>query len=96
MHLNEYFVSEVQKKMKKTDTILVICRSGVRSTVAVNMLAQSGFKQVYSIIDGFEGDKLKKFKSPNNGKRVINGWKNSDAPWTYDLNPKLMYLPSIH
>jgi thioredoxin 1 len=26
------------------------------------------------------------------GKRMKNGWKNSGLPWTYDLDPKLMYL----
>jgi len=24
-------------------------------------------------------------------KKVKNGWKNSGAPWTYDLDPKLVY-----
>jgi len=86
---NENFVSDVKKKFKKTDTIFVMCRSGVRSAIAVNMLARAGFKNVYSIIDGFEGDK----GNFQNGKRLINGWKNSKAPWTYDLNPKLMYRP---
>ena len=93
MNLNKNFVSEVKEKFKETETILVMCRSGVRSAMAVNMLAQSGFKRVYSILNGFEGDKLKARKNPNNGKRVINGWRNSNVPWTYDLYPKLMYHP---
>jgi rhodanese-related sulfurtransferase len=89
--LNKNFVSDVKKKFKDTDTILLICRSGVRSALAVNILGQAGFKKVHSIIDGFEGDKLKKHDSPNHGKRVVNGWKNSNLPWTYDLNPALLY-----
>ncbi len=28
------------------------------------------------------------------GKRMKNGWKNSGAPWTYELDPELMYMPS--
>jgi rhodanese-related sulfurtransferase len=90
---NENFVSDVRKKCKDTDTILLMCRSGVRSALAVNILAQAGFKKVYSIIDGFEGDKLKNFDSPSHGKRVINGWKNDNLPWTYDLKPGLIYSP---
>ena len=70
-----------------------MCRSGGRSAFAVNMLSKAGFKNVYNIIDGFEGDKVKNPNSYFNGKRLVNGWKNSGAPWTYDLDPKLMYLP---
>ena len=25
------------------------------------------------------------------GKRMRNGWKNSVAPWTYNLDPELVY-----
>ena len=89
--LNENFVSDVKKKFKETDTILLMCRSGVRSALAVNILATAGFERIYSIIDGFEGDKLKNPDSSNYGKRVINGWKNANAPWTYDLKPELIY-----
>ena len=93
MSLNENFVAEVKKKYKKTDTILIICRSGGRSAAAVNMLAKEGFKTAYSITDGFEGDKLKVPGSYKNGKRVVNGWQNSGAPWTYKLDPELVYAP---
>ncbi len=86
MPLNDNFVNEVKAKFKTTDTILVTCRSGSRSAAAIKKLAEAGYKNVYNITDGFEGDKL-------NGKRVVNGWKNSGAPWTYKLDPNLMYLP---
>ena len=45
MVLNKNFVSDVKKKAKVTDTILLICRSGVRSALAVNILAKAGFKK---------------------------------------------------
>jgi hypothetical protein len=61
--------------------------------MAVNLLAEAGFKQVYNITDGFEGDVVKDPESYYNGKRVKNGWRNSGAPWTYDLDPTLMYHP---
>ena len=93
MPLNEKFVAEVKKKFKETDTILVMCRSGGRSAKAVNLLAEAGFKNVYNIVDGFEGDKLDIEGSYNKGKRLVNGWKNSGAPWTYELDSKLLYLP---
>jgi hypothetical protein len=48
---------------------------------------------VHNIIDGFEGDKVEDPESVYHGQRVRNGWKNS-APWTYKLNPDLVWLPS--
>ena len=90
---NKHFVEDVKKKFSSADTIMVMCRSGSRSAMAVNLLAKAGFKHVYNIVDGFEGDALKMTASYNNGKRVVNGWKNSGAPWTYELNPNLVYLP---
>ena len=93
MPLNENFVAEVKKKFKETDTILVMCRSGGRSAKAVNLLAETGFKNVYNIVDGFEGDKLDIQGKYYIGKRLVNGWKKSGAPWTYQLDSKLLYLP---
>ena len=37
-------------------TIMAMCRSGGRSAIAVNLLAQAGFKHDYNIVDGMEGD----------------------------------------
>ncbi len=93
MEMNSAFVSQVRKDYKVTDTILIMCRSGGRSALAVNLLAEAGFRKVYNIIDGFEGDTVKDPQSYYNGKRVKNGWRNSGAPWTYKLEPNLMYHP---
>ena len=46
------------------------------------------------LVDGVEGDKVSDPDSVFVGKRMKNGWKNSGLPWTYDLDPKLMYLKS--
>jgi rhodanese-related sulfurtransferase len=93
MKPNPNFVKEAKKRFAKNDTILVMCRSGQRSAPSVNLLAKAGFTKVYNIIDGFEGDKIKEPDNPNKGKRMKNGWKNSDLPWTYDLEVDQMYLP---
>jgi rhodanese-related sulfurtransferase len=90
---NPKFVAMVKKQYKPTDTILVMCRSGERSTKCVNKLAKAGFNNVYTVTDGFEGDKVNEPQSPNHGKRTKNGWKNAGVPWTYDLDTNLMYLP---
>ena len=54
-------------------------------------LITTGFKNVYTIIDGFEGDKVKDPESVFNGKRMKNGWKHS-APWVYDIDPEKLIL----
>jgi len=90
---NEKFVDQVKKAFKPTDTILITCRSGGRSAAAVNILAAAGFKKVYTVTDGFEGDKQRDATSKDYGKRTVNGWKNSDIPWTYSINPELIYAP---
>jgi rhodanese-related sulfurtransferase len=76
------FVGRVRRIAQPDDTVLVICRSGNRSAVAVEMLAQAGFRNAYTVVDGFEGDRNTNPSSPNYGKRTVNGWKNAGLPWT--------------
>ncbi len=95
IELNPDFIAEAKRQFKSTDTILVMCRSGDRSAMAVNALAKAGFVKVYNIIDGMEGDLMDDPKSKNHGKRMKNGWKNSGSPWTYDVNPEQTCLPCV-
>ena len=90
MKPNSDFISQVKEIANLGDTILVTCRSGGRSAMAVNFLADAGFKNVYNITDGFEGDMVKDPESIFQGQRMINGWKNSGLPWTYDIDPGKM------
>ena len=50
-------------------------------------LAEDGFTQVHSVVDGFEGDMSK------DGRRSVNGWKNAGLPWSYKLDKAKMYFP---
>ena len=92
--MNPDFVPEVKNMAGLADTLLVMCRSGGRSAMAVNKLAAAGFKNVYNIIDGFEGDKVTDPGSVFYGKRMRNGWKNS-APWVYDFDPEKIIIEEI-
>lgn len=87
--MNEKFVSEVESALKekglsKDDNIIFICRSGDRSAKAAGIMDKAGYKKVYSIVTGTEGDKDKETK-----KRTVNGWKNDGLPWTYKFNKDL-------
>jgi rhodanese-related sulfurtransferase len=87
------FVARVEKIAKPDDLLLVMCRSGTRSAMAVNLLAKAGFTNVYNITDGMEGDAVQDLNSVFNGQRLVNGWKNSGLPWTYAINPERMVVP---
>jgi rhodanese-related sulfurtransferase len=89
--MNAAFVAQVREIAQPTDTLLLTCRSGGRSAMAVNQLAAAGFTNAYNIVDGVEGDLVKDPESAFNGKRMKNGWKNS-APWVYDIDPEKIIL----
>lgn len=93
MKPNQDFITKVKQIAGPDDIILVTCRSGGRSAMAVNQLAAAGFKNVYNITDGVEGDVVEDPASVFNGQRIKNGWKNSGLPWTYNIDPKLLLIP---
>jgi rhodanese-related sulfurtransferase len=95
---NPNFVKDIEKRLaekglSKSDPVILICRSGVRSNAASGLLAEMGFKQAYTVIDGFEGDTAK--DGEHKGQRVVNGWKNARLPWAYKLDKKKMYLDPL-
>lgn len=90
MQPNPGFVSQIMEFAQPSDTILVMCRSGGRSAMAVNQLAGAGYTNVYQITDGFEGDSVKDPESVFLGQHLKNGWKNSGIPWTYQPDPEHM------
>ncbi len=53
---------------------------------AADLLTDLGYKDVVSVIDGFEGD-----LTPE-GRREVNGWKNAPLPWSYKLDRTKIYL----
>ena len=87
------FVTRVQTVANTDDTLMVMCRSGGRGAMAVNLLAQAGYKNVYNVIDGMEGDAVEDPNSVFQGQRLVNGWKNSGLPWTYKIDPARLVLP---
>jgi rhodanese-related sulfurtransferase len=88
------FVSRVQTMAKPDDTLMLMCRSGGRSAIAVNFLAKAGFKNAYNIVDGMEGDGNGDSESVAQGQPLKEGWKNSGCPWTKKLTLERMVLPA--
>jgi rhodanese-related sulfurtransferase len=81
----------------KTDTLFFICRSGSRSAVAADAAVKAGWPEdkVYSVMGGFEGDKVSFKKSVYYGQRKLGGWRNEGLPWTYDMDRKLLYSRDV-
>jgi rhodanese-related sulfurtransferase len=95
---NNNFCHDLKARFKpESDSLLMICRSGERSTIAVHDAIECGFKKekVYNILGGFEGDKVHEDTSPFYGKRMVGGWRLEGLPWTYKMVPELMYLPDV-
>lgn len=95
---NPHFLMEIegllaQRGLAKDTPVILMCRSGSRSARAADELTARGFTQVYSVTDGYEGDKMR--NGALAGQRIINGWKNAGLPWSYKLElSKLHDLPS--
>jgi rhodanese-related sulfurtransferase len=76
-----------EKGLTKDDPVVLMCRAGERSSRAADLLSDSGYKRVYIVVYGYEGEMSDK------GRRTVNGWKNSGLPWSYELDKKKMYFP---
>lgn len=87
---NPDFINSIRKAIEhkgagkgKETPIILMCRSGKRSAQAARILHIAGYRHVYSVIDGFEGDPVDAGEKA--GQRLVNGWKNNGLPWSYRL-----------
>ena len=76
---NPRFVKELENKVAKDQVILLLCRSGVRSEQAAIAAYAAGFKQVYNILEGFEGD-----LDAQQQRNQQNGWRVRQLPWVQE------------
>jgi len=56
--------------------VYLLCRSGARSLAAGEELVRRGFRRVYNIEEGFEGE-----KDAENHRSTISGWRFRGLPW---------------
>ena len=108
---NKAFLEQVAKVFKKTDNLLVISRDGTRSALAAKDLIDQDFKNVFDVVDGFEGLQFPAFEDDNRhkyyrqlakrnkiygyGHRRHYGWQWWGLPWTYEIDPKYTYPPDL-
>ncbi len=77
MRLNPDFLAELEAKgVRREQTVLLICRSGVRSRHAAVALTRAGYGRCYNVAEGFEGDRDGAHHRGRQG-----GWKARGLPW---------------
>ena len=72
---NPRFLKELEQKASKSDTLLLLCRSGKRSAAAAEAASKAGFANVFNVSEGFEGDKN------DQDQRGAGGWRARGLPW---------------
>lgn len=74
---NAGFVDEVAATgVTPENTIMFLCRSGVRSRYAAAAMTAAGYGDCHNVLEGFEGD-----KDPSGHRGTIGGWKVAGLPW---------------
>jgi rhodanese-related sulfurtransferase len=73
---NPDFLEQLGDAVEPGDTLMFLCRSGVRSHGAAAAAAQAGFADSYNVLEGFEGD-----KDAQQHRGTVGGWRNAGLPW---------------
>jgi rhodanese-related sulfurtransferase len=79
MARNPHFVRDLEAKVKKTDTVLLLCRSGKRSALAAQAAFDAGFTRIYNVLEGFEGD-----LDDDSRRGTFEGWRFRGLPWVQE------------
>jgi rhodanese-related sulfurtransferase len=59
--------------------LLLLCRSGVRSDAAAAAATEAGFRAVYNVLEGFEGQ-----RDQAQQRGFMDGWRKHGLPWVQD------------
>jgi rhodanese-related sulfurtransferase len=79
MAVNPKFLQQIRAISPKDSVVLLLSRSGGRSTEATEALAQAGYVNAFNVLEGFEGE------LDNHQQRgTYNGWRYSKLPWVQD------------
>lgn len=73
---NPEFLNQLAEAVEPTDTLMFLCRSGVRSHNSAGAAAQAGWRDSYNVLEGFEGD-----KDAGQHRNSIGGWRKAGLPW---------------
>jgi rhodanese-related sulfurtransferase len=74
--INPHFVGQVRKASSINRPVVLICRSGNRSSDAGRALIEAGFHGVYNVLHGFEGE-----LNDHHQRNSLTGWRFENLPW---------------
>ena len=73
---NTDFLAQLSDVAERGDTLMFLCRSGVRSHFAAAAATQAGWDDCYNVLEGFEGD-----KDAAQHRNTVGGWRKAGLPW---------------
>jgi rhodanese-related sulfurtransferase len=77
---NPRFVRELEARVPdKSRRVLLLCRSGKRSALALEAAQKAGYTQASNITEGFEGE-----LDAQGQRGHLGGWRSHALPWSQD------------
>lgn len=77
MARNEAFADQLAAQgVRPDDTLMFLCRSGVRSKAAAELMTSLGYRNSWNVTDGFEGA-----LDDRRHRGAKGGWKAAGLPW---------------
>jgi rhodanese-related sulfurtransferase len=73
---NPAFLDQLAEAVEPGDTLMFLCRSGVRSHDAAAAAAKAGWRDSYNVLEGFEGA-----KDAEQHRGSVGGWRKAGLPW---------------
>ena len=73
---NPQFLAQLARVADKSENVLFLCRSGVRSHAAAATAAAAGYKGAFNVLEGFEGD-----LDADGHRGARGGWRKAGLPW---------------
>ena len=75
----ERFLNDLSTVAQRDETVLLLCRSGVRSHHAARVARAAGYQNVFNVLEGFEGQ-----RNHAHQRGFIDGWRSHGLPWIQD------------
>jgi len=73
---NPAFGTQLESVARKDQTLLFLCRSGVRSRHSARVATELGYANAFDILEGFEGD-----RDGEGHRKTVGGWCKAGLPW---------------
>lgn len=73
------FLHDLKAVAQPDETVLLLCRSGVRSHHAARVAREAGYRNMFNVLEGFEGQ-----RNHSHQRGFIDGWRSHGLPWIQD------------